>query len=282
MAVGVCACLRPDDRSPARTADTGTSSPRAATCDRMMAELYGRVTGYCGRQGRVDAHLRARRSASWGPTASSAEASPTRWGRPCPRSCSAGTRGRVVLRRRGVEPGGAVRVDEPRRAVAAAGRSSSARTTCTASGRTTSGSRRVALAERARPVRHPVVRGRRHRRAGRPRRRRRGGPTGPGRPRAHPDRGSHLHPVRAHGGRGGHRGKYRSRGGDDVLGDPRPAPDGWRPSSLAPGSPTRRPSIGCRTRSDDGSRRGRVRRRASAPTGRGRAAPARLPRRPEG
>ena len=58
-ATGVCAAPRPTaTRSPARTAATATASPRASTSTAMMAEIYGKATGSCQRQGRLDAHRR--------------------------------------------------------------------------------------------------------------------------------------------------------------------------------------------------------------------------------
>ena len=52
VAAGVCdSAQRSTTTSPRRTAATATSSPRAATSTRMMAELMGKSTGYCKGKG---------------------------------------------------------------------------------------------------------------------------------------------------------------------------------------------------------------------------------------
>ena len=56
VSVGVCEALRPRGRRlTAPTAATPSTSPRAATCSAMVAELYGQATGCTRRQGRLDA-----------------------------------------------------------------------------------------------------------------------------------------------------------------------------------------------------------------------------------
>ncbi|MGF2949284.1 thiamine pyrophosphate-dependent dehydrogenase E1 component subunit alpha [Microbacterium alcoholitolerans] len=51
VAVGVCAALRPDDRITSTHRGHGHLIAKGATVDRMMAELLGRVDGYCRGKG---------------------------------------------------------------------------------------------------------------------------------------------------------------------------------------------------------------------------------------
>lgn len=51
VAVGVCSALRPEDRITSTHRGHGHLIAKGATVDRMMAELYGRVDGYCRGKG---------------------------------------------------------------------------------------------------------------------------------------------------------------------------------------------------------------------------------------
>lgn len=51
VAVGVCSALRPDDRITSTHRGHGHLLAKGATVDRMMAELFGRVDGYCRGKG---------------------------------------------------------------------------------------------------------------------------------------------------------------------------------------------------------------------------------------
>ena len=51
VAAGVCAALRPDDRITSTHRGHGHLIAKGATVDRMMAELYGRIDGYCRGKG---------------------------------------------------------------------------------------------------------------------------------------------------------------------------------------------------------------------------------------
>ncbi|WP_231391769.1 thiamine pyrophosphate-dependent dehydrogenase E1 component subunit alpha [Arthrobacter sp. 35W] len=51
VAVGVCAALRPDDRITSTHRGHGHLIAKGASIDKMMAELYGRVDGYCRGKG---------------------------------------------------------------------------------------------------------------------------------------------------------------------------------------------------------------------------------------
>jgi TPP-dependent pyruvate/acetoin dehydrogenase alpha subunit len=51
IAVGVCSALRPDDRITSTHRGHGHLIAKGATVDKMMAELFGRVDGYCRGKG---------------------------------------------------------------------------------------------------------------------------------------------------------------------------------------------------------------------------------------
>jgi acetoin:2,6-dichlorophenolindophenol oxidoreductase subunit alpha len=51
VAVGVCAALRPDDRITSTHRGHGHLIAKGASIDKMMAELYGRIDGYCRGKG---------------------------------------------------------------------------------------------------------------------------------------------------------------------------------------------------------------------------------------
>src|ERR1700704_5967393 len=51
VAAGVCINLRRDDRITSNHRGHGHATARGAEPARMMAELYGRATGYCGGKG---------------------------------------------------------------------------------------------------------------------------------------------------------------------------------------------------------------------------------------
>ena len=136
VAVGVCEALRRDDYITSTHRGHGHCLAKGAAIDRMFAELLGKEAGLLPRQGRLDAH---RRPADRQPRRKRHRRRQRRASRRAPRCRrSGGARpGRGLLLRRGrARPGPAVRGDEHGVALEAAGRSTSARTTSTASTRT--------------------------------------------------------------------------------------------------------------------------------------------------
>ena len=107
--------------SPAPTGATATPSPRARDMDRMMAELFGKATGYCkGKGGSM--HIATSPLGILGPTPSWRAGCPSPWAAALSAQ-DAGQRpgGGLLLRRRRHQPGHLPRVPEPGLRLEAAG-----------------------------------------------------------------------------------------------------------------------------------------------------------------
>ena len=261
VAVGVCEALRRDDYITSTHRGHGHCLAKGASPDRMFAELLGKEAGYCkGKGGSMhiadprhrqprrerDRRRQRRHRDRRGVLGASARTGPGRG---------------LLLRRRRARPGPALRGDEHRVALEAAGRSSSARTTSTTSTRTsrrrppaTSSARAAAFGIAARDGRRPgrargLRRGRRSSSSARAQRRGPGVPAVQHLPLSRPPRRRHRPRLLPPEGR-----KSRSGSPSAIRHAARRVADG------ATASPTARRSTRSRTRLRRGDgRRGRVR-----------------------
>ena len=143
IAVGVCEALRRTTTSRARTAATGTVWPRARTPELMFAELLGKEAGYCkGKGGSM--HIADPATGNLGANAIVGGSAGIATGAAfSSKYLKNGPGGGVLLRRGRARTGPALRGDEPRAALEAAGHLRRARTTATTSTRTSRSPRRA-------------------------------------------------------------------------------------------------------------------------------------------
>ena len=120
IAVGVCEALRPDDYITSTHRGHGHCLAKGAAPTCMFAELLGKEAGYCkGKGGSM--HIADPATGNLGANAIVGGSAGWRRAPHTPRRCSGRTRGGLLLRRRRARSGGALRIDEPRAALEAAG-----------------------------------------------------------------------------------------------------------------------------------------------------------------